>query len=56
MAKELTITIPEQVYHRLEVCAAKDNESIQIGTAKLLTHIVQQYDNSKINQTDKEAA
>lgn len=38
--KELTIHIPDEVYHRLEVQAAKDDQRIAEGVARLLAFLV----------------
>lgn len=47
MSRVLTITLPDHVYHRLEVCAAKDEQRIAEGVEKLLTSIVEQYEEQK---------
>lgn len=38
--RQVTIDLPEDVYHRIEVLAAKDDQRISDGITRLLTYLV----------------
>lgn len=42
--RTVTINLPDYVAHRLEVCAAKDNQHLSEGIEQLLLYLVKQYE------------
>ncbi len=42
--RKITITLSDDVAHRLEVMAARDDNRIDTGIEQVLTYIVEQYE------------
>ena len=45
--KQITINLPDDVAHRLEVCAAKDDQRIAEGIVNLLTYLVKHFEEGR---------
>lgn len=45
--KTITIELPDNIMHRLEVCAAKDGNRVSEGVARLLTYLVEHFEEVK---------
>ena len=45
--REITITLPIDVAHRLEIMAARDDNRMENGITQLLTYLVEQFENNK---------
>ena len=43
MTRKITIELPDEVAHRLEVCAAKDDQRLVEGIQNLLIHLVENF-------------
>ena len=47
--RAITITLPDEVIHRLEVISAKDGDRLAAGIEKLLTYLVGQFERTREN-------
>jgi hypothetical protein len=46
--REITIKLPYEVAHRLEVMAARDDDRIETGIEALLTYLTEQFDAKRV--------